>query len=554
MAATVINKPLITIFGPTKATPALAANRLARWALLLSQFDYDIEYRKTTDHANADVLSRLPFSHDAKFDGEESGEDADMVCAIQVLSLQVKPTDATSLVSESAKDPVISTVLRYTREGWPHEIKANKDNEIVRLSKLADSLSNCNGCLLHGARVVIPTSLRQQVLEILHLGHFGMQRMKQLARTAVYWPNIDADIETMCRRCTSCAEHQNKPPKPAVHPWMLPEKPWSRLHLDHAINFMGSNWLVLTDAYTKYPCIHPTQSVSSRATIDLLEQDFAHFGYPHALVTDNASAFMSEEFQAWCKERGITHLTGAPYHPATNGAAERLIQTFKQALRKSQLPPKKALPQFLMQYRRTPTSNGYSPSELLNGRQIRTKIDTLLPSPAHVAQGKQVKEAARSQRHETVSKVDPVYNIGDPVYALYYGPRQEKEPRWVPAIVVKRFGSRSVNVRVFPKGPTWRRHLEQLRPRYVTDEDYEPGEEPSTPLHLSPPDHLLNLPQEEITQAVNIPVRPQEPSRKQDGTKIPEYGPHNPRRSKRTPRPPERLCLHIDRLSGEPKA
>ena len=263
---------------------------------------------------------------------------------------------------------------------------------------------------------------------------------------------------------------------------------------------------------------------------------------------------MSEEFQAWCKERGITHLTGAPHHPATNGAAERLIQTFKQALRKSQLPPKKALPQFLMQYRRTPTSNGYSPSELLNGRQIRTKIDTLLPSPAHVAQGKQVKEAARSQRHETVSKVDPVYNIGDPVYALYYGPRQEKEPRWVPAIVVKRFGSRSVNVRVFPKGPTWRRHLEQLRPRYVTDEDYEPGEEPSTPLHLSLPDHLLNLPQEEITQAVNIPVRPQEPSRKQDGTKIPEYGPHNPRRSKRTPRPPERLCLHIDRRSGEPKA
>ena len=158
--------------------------------------------------------------------------------------------------------------------------------------------------------------------------------MKQLARSAVYWPKIDDDIEATCHQCVPCGEHQNKPSKPAVHPWMLPEKPWSRLHIDHAINFMAFNLLVLIDAYSKYPCIHPTQAVTARATIDLLEQDFAHFGYPHTLVTDNAATFMSEEFQSWCKERGISHLTGAPYHPSTNGAAERLVQTFKQALKK----------------------------------------------------------------------------------------------------------------------------------------------------------------------------------------------------------------------------
>ena len=87
------------------------------------------------------------------------------------------------------------------------------------------------------------------------------------------------------------------------------------------------------------------------------------------------------------------HLTGAPYHPATNGAAERLVQTFKQALKKSDKASIDALQDFLRNYRRTPLSTGYSPSELLNGRQIRTKIDTLLPSSAHTAQGKQTKEA-----------------------------------------------------------------------------------------------------------------------------------------------------------------
>ena len=123
----------------------------------------------------------------------------------------------------------------------------------------------------------------------------------------------------------------------------MPEYPWSRLHLDHAINFLRRNWLVLVDTYSKYPCIHPTTSTSSKSTTAIFEQEFAHFGYFHTLVTDNATTFMSQEFQACCKQRGIVHLIGAPYHPATNGAVERLIQSFKQALRKSSLPPKEAL-------------------------------------------------------------------------------------------------------------------------------------------------------------------------------------------------------------------
>nr|KAG5697301.1 hypothetical protein BaRGS_004967 [Batillaria attramentaria] len=487
------HKPLTALFGPKKGTPLLAANRLARWALWLNQFDYTIEYRKTADHGNADALSRLPSGDDIDFDREESGEDTDMVCAIRVLSLQVKPFDANILRQESGKDPVIAAVMRYVREGWPLK-HAEINEEVRKFQKLSDSLSTCHGCLIYGTRVVIPQSLQPKILDLLHIGHFGMERMKQLARTAVYWPGIDAAIEMTSRRCDSCGEHQNKPSKPPVHPWMLPEKPWSRVHLDHAINFMGTNWLVITDAYSKYPCIHPTSSTSTRATLDLLEEDFAHFGYPHTLVSDNATTFVSEEFQSWCKERGITHLTGAPYHPATNGAAERLVQTFKQALRKSSLPPKRAVQEFLMQYRRMPTSCGFSPSELLMSRQIRTRIDTLLPSPAHIAQGKQSKEASKTQVTPDsggVAKVTRQYKAGDPVYALYYGPHHAKQPRWVPAVVKKSTGTRCFNVKVVPRGPVWRRHWEQLRPRYASEEDNEPGD--SADASELPIDHPMEI-------------------------------------------------------------
>ena len=227
---------------------------------------------------------------------------------------------------------------------------------------------------------------------------------------------------------------------------------------------------------------------------------------------------MSSEFQAWCQERGITHLTGAPYHPATNRAAERLVQTFKQALKKS------SLQEFLIQYRRTPLAFGYSPSKLLHGSQIRTKIDILLPSPAHTAQGKQARETTMSQ---TVAKLKHMYSVGTPCYTLYCGPRWDKDTSWVPAIVIKVHGSRSINVRVQHRGPTWRRHLDQLRPRYGVEYDMEPG---------------WDISSSDTTHSHDVPYEPTPHYR--PNTRMPqgtEYGPQNPRRSKRTCKPPQRL-------------
>ena len=148
------------------------------------------------------------------------------------------------------------------------------------------------------------------------------------------------------------------------------------------------------------------------------------------------------------KREGSSTWLGVPYHPSTNGAAERLVQTFKQTLRKSAQLPKKALLDFLRQYRRTPTDSGFSPSQLLNGRQIRTKLDAILPSPARIMQGKQTRAISSNDdsRH-------PIHNFkaGDPCYALYFGPKQTKDPRWVPAVVVKWTGTRTIQVRTVPK-------------------------------------------------------------------------------------------------------
>ena len=132
------------MFGPHKGIPSLAVNRLAWWALLLSQFEYDIEYRKTKDHVNADALSQLPSGGDVKFDKEESEQDVDIVCTIKLLSRQVTASDSQTLRKETAKDPVLSQVVRFVREGWP--IRA-ADDAVEDFRKLSSSLTTSYGCL-----------------------------------------------------------------------------------------------------------------------------------------------------------------------------------------------------------------------------------------------------------------------------------------------------------------------------------------------------------------------------------------------------------------------
>lgn len=157
-------------------------------------------------------------------------KDINTVCFIRSIGVQLSPSKPGVMRNEKMKDPVLSKLKRYIREGFPPK-PDNDEPDLHHFRKLEDSLTVDNACIFNGSRIVIPESLREQVLDILHLGHMGMQRLKQLARSAVYWPHIDEKISDLVRGCTSCAEHKNTQEKAPIHPWILPEKPWSRIHV-----------------------------------------------------------------------------------------------------------------------------------------------------------------------------------------------------------------------------------------------------------------------------------------------------------------------------------
>ena len=94
-------------------------------------------------------------------------------------------------------------------------------------------LSLLDGCVLWGTRVIIPTKLRAQVLEELHQAHPGTVKMKG-ARSDVWWPQLDSEIEQKVRDCSICQSHRNSPPVAPLHPWDWMARPWSRLHIDYA--------------------------------------------------------------------------------------------------------------------------------------------------------------------------------------------------------------------------------------------------------------------------------------------------------------------------------
>ena len=135
--------------------------------------------------------------------------------------------------------------------------------------------------------------------------------------------------------------------------------------------------LILVDAHSKWLDAHILQSITSAKTIEKLRIVFATHGLPRKVVTDNGASFTSEEFHAFMSENGITHVTTAPYHPSSNGLAERAVQTVKRGIKAtSGSSLQERLSKFLFTYRITShTTTGIAPAQWLMNCRLSSRFD-----------------------------------------------------------------------------------------------------------------------------------------------------------------------------------
>ena len=274
--------------------------------------------------------------------------------------------------------------------------------------------------------------------------------MKAIARSFVYWPLMDTQIEALVKQCTKCQQAAKAPRRLDPIPWPTPHGPWSRVHLDFAGPIDGITYLVIVDSYSKWPEVIPLKSTSSDTTVTHLRRLFGQHGIPDILVSDNGTQFTSAAFQNFCSRLSINHLRSPPYHPQSNGQAERFVDTFKRALLKSrgEGTTEEILQNFLFVYRTTPnpaTPEGISPAEALMGRKLRTVHHALLP---HKPTGRLSTEPNNE------------FENGALVYARDYRPGSKT---WIEGVIMKRRGK--VLYEVSTTAGCLVRHKNQLRPR-----------------------------------------------------------------------------------------
>ncbi|XP_055542630.1 uncharacterized protein K02A2.6-like [Wyeomyia smithii] len=293
-------------------------------------------------------------------------------------------------------------------------------------------------------RLVTPSNFRQRILKQLHRGHPGIERMKAIARSYVFWPKIDHAIENFIKKCNNCATHSKTPTKVPLQSWPQPTKPWERIHIDFAGPFFDQYFLVVVDAHSKWPVVKIVQSPTTPAVTEFLDELFSRFGDPETVVSDNGSQFTSDHFAAFCKEHEIQHLRTAPYHPQSNGQAERFFDTLKRSLMKINEGEKitKTLQVFLQTYRSTPsrTLQGKSPTELMLGRKMRTILSLIKPTQRQPATVNQKQNEQFNRKHGTVSRS---FQTGDKVYAKVY---TANKWIWSAGEVIEAIGNVNYNV------------------------------------------------------------------------------------------------------------
>ena len=429
-------QPLTRIFGPKSGVPPLAAARLQRWAVLLYGYDFDITFKNSAGNANADFFSRFPVQSLA--DDEDLDPDEHCMCATVTDEL---PVTAAEIAEGTKKDGLLVKVYEYTSAGWPGTFPSL---ELRPFWNRRDELSLENGCLLWGRRVIVPFRFQKRLLGELHECHPGMCRMKALARSFVWWPGIDLDIGERVRLCDVCTQAHHSPKAVPLLLWPWSTEPWQRIHIDYA-EVKGQQFFLVVDSHSKWMEVFPMRSTTAEATIEVLRALFSRYGLPLELVSDNGPQFVAGEFQTFLKMNCIKHTLCPPYHPSTNGLAERHVQTFKRMYRacpdKGSLPHKMA--NVLFRYRNTPHSTtDKTPAQLFLKREPRTYVSLVKPSLQRYVEKKQ---AASKLHRDGLHPRGRMFDLYQPVRVKNTRGGKEK---WIAGTIVAVKGPETYLVRV----------------------------------------------------------------------------------------------------------
>lgn len=278
--------------------------RLARWAVRLQQFDFDIVHRKGKDHIVPDLLSRA---------------------VEQKLSLIT--------IENDIKDPWYRELRFKVREN-PNSFPKWKLDDNNNLYKLVPNKNQPEW------KLVVPKDCRQKVLVECHdaptAGHTGMYKTFHRTSQLYYWPKMRADITEYVRRCVICQSQKPTLKVPAGLMGRRPfvHQPWQLISVDF-MEFPKSSrgheyLLVVTDYFSKFVILHPMRTATATKLCEFIENEvFLKYGVPQYLICDNGRQFISNDFKNLMSNYSVKIMYNALYHPQNNPTerTNRIIKT-----------------------------------------------------------------------------------------------------------------------------------------------------------------------------------------------------------------------------------
>lgn len=380
--------------------------RIARWWLLIQDYDISVEYRPGERMRHVDALSRNP---------------------IDVMNInRLEVTDWFYTVQ--SQDDKLKNIIDQLKSGSA-ELDITNNYAIIddRLYRKT----------LNGNRLVVPGPARWKIVQMHHdeIGHVGLKRCTELIKNDFWFSKMTRFIRKYVTACLHCAygkgEHGKKEGK--LHPIPKPTEPFRMIHVDHLGPFCRTKkgheyMLVITDAFSKFVIAEPTRTVNSVETIRVLKRIFGLFGYPDRVVTDHGKAFTSRYFKKFGTDKQFKHTLNAIACPRANGQVERTNRTILNALRATD-PSEAAnnwancLPDVVWGINNTLNdTTGLKPYDLMFSRSGRSVCDVSIPG--RVVESTQSKRAKATSRIEKASakmkrnfdkrrKNCKVYNKGD---------------------------------------------------------------------------------------------------------------------------------------------
>ena len=384
-----------------------------------------------------------------------------------------------------------------------------------------------------GLRTVIPFSLRQTILTELHEGHPGIAHMKSIARSHVWWPKIDQEIEKVTRECQPCNKTRKAPPASPLLPWSWPTAPWQRVHIDFATH-QAKHYLIMVDAHSKWPeVIGPMKTTTADSPINAMRNIFARYGLRTQVVSDDGPPFQSAEYEEFLRQNDIQRILVSSYHPSSNGRAERLVQTFKSAMGSSADDPassiQRRIQNFLLSYRSKPHATiGSSPAKLFLLQELRSRLSLVKPDIGSRVVSQQDKVKSNDDKFAKYRKIE----MGDSVL-----PRDHLSgQKWQAGTVVEQTSPASFQVQL-NDGRNWRRCaddvLQNTRSSAVTQSSPVEVTSDQSTEGVTSPSTESSTPPTEKSESVESPSTPAPPT-------------PAPRRSKRATKPPQRLIEEMD--------